>query len=212
MPTSSILWYFADPMCSWCWGFSEVIEKIKTDYDAKLNIALMLGGLRPGTTEAISDTLRAEILHHWREVQKLTGQSFRFDGALPAGFVYDTEPPSRAVITVASLEPDKTFAYFKSIQAGFYLEQQDVTQAKTLAQLATQQGLDAGQFLAQFNSEAAKQKTQQHFQGARQAGVRGFPSLVLQHDSEYDFISRGYRPYAELQPIIDSWLAQYPAA
>ena len=171
----------------------------------------MLGGLRPGTTEAITDDMRAEILHHWHEVQKLTGQSFQFDGALPEGFVYDTEPPSRAVITMAGLSPEKTFPYFKAIQSGFYLEQRDVTNPDTLVELATQQGMSAEQFLAQFNSEAAKVKTQQHFQGARQAGVRGFPSLVLQHDSEYQFISRGYRPFAELQPVIDSWLMQYPA-
>jgi len=210
MPNSSILWYFADPMCSWCWGFSSVIESIKANYDEQLNIALMLGGLRPGTTEAISDEMRAEILHHWHEVQKLTGQNFRFEGALPMGFVYDTEPPSRAVITVADLDPDKTFPYFKAIQSGFYLEQRDVTQASTLAELAVEEGLDSEAFLAQFNSESAKQKTRQHFQGARQAEVRGFPSLVLQCDNEHQFISRGYRPYTELQPVIESWLAQHP--
>ena len=27
-----ILWYFADPMCSWCWGFSPVISEIKKSY------------------------------------------------------------------------------------------------------------------------------------------------------------------------------------
>ena len=108
MPISSILWYFADPMCSWCWGFSSVIEDIKDHYDEHLNIALMLGGLRPGTTEAISDESRAEILHHWHQVHELTGQSFFFDGALPAGFVYDTEPPSRAVISEPLLRAAST--------------------------------------------------------------------------------------------------------
>ncbi|HRK78884.1 MAG TPA: hypothetical protein PLQ95_10130 [Thiobacillus sp.] len=30
------LWYFANPMCSWCRGFSPVIESVRTAIDACL--------------------------------------------------------------------------------------------------------------------------------------------------------------------------------
>ena len=98
---SRILWYFADPMCSWCWGFAPVISAIKEAYADRLKGALVLCGLRPGTTEPMTAALREEILHHWHEVHRRTGQPFIFDDAMPAGFVYDTEPPSRAVVAVA---------------------------------------------------------------------------------------------------------------
>jgi len=210
MSSSSILWYFADPMCSWCWGFSSIIENIKSTYDEKLNIALMLGGLRPGTTEPMSPQIREEILHHWHEVHKLTGQSFSFEGAMPEGFIYDTEPASRAVITVAELNPDKIFSYFKSIQAAFYVDQMDVTRADNLAELASRQGIETDPFLTHFGSEAVKQKTQLQFQGSRKAGVNGFPSLVLQNGSDFQFIARGYCPYDELTSLIDTWLELHP--
>jgi len=42
-----ILWYFADPMCSWCWGFSPVIETLRDEYRERMKTALVLGGLRP---------------------------------------------------------------------------------------------------------------------------------------------------------------------
>lgn len=210
MSPPTILWYFADPMCSWCWGFSSIIENIQSLYDEQLNIALMLGGLRPGTTEPMSANMREEILHHWHEVQKMTGQSFTFEGAMPEGFVYDTEPASRAVITVAELSPDKIFSYFKAIQSAFYVDQTDVTQVENLAQLAIQQGITSGEFLEHFDSEAVKQKTQQHFQGTRQAGVSGFPSLVLQEEAEFQFIAKGFRPFDELKLLIDAWLEQHP--
>ncbi len=136
MTPSRILWYFADPMCSWCWGFSPVIDAIKETYADQVKVALMLGGLRPGTTEPMTTALRDEILHHWHEVQRRTGQAFVFENAMPAGFVYDTEPPSRAVIAVAEINPEATFPYFKSVQAAFYTQSQDVTQAQTLTTLA----------------------------------------------------------------------------
>jgi len=89
---TSILWYFADPMCSWCWGFSPVIETLRDEYRERMKTALVLGGLRPGTPAPMTMTERADILQHWRAVHARTGQPFRFDDALPDGFVYDTEP------------------------------------------------------------------------------------------------------------------------
>ena len=38
--------YFADPMCSWCWGFSPVIEAISEQFGTSLPIRLIMGGLR----------------------------------------------------------------------------------------------------------------------------------------------------------------------
>ena len=108
MAQERILWYFADPMCSWCWGFTPAIGAIKESYSDRLKIALMLGGLRPGTTEPVTPKFREETLHHWQDVHKMTGQPFTFEGAMPEGFVYDTEPASRAVIAAAD-RPEAIF-------------------------------------------------------------------------------------------------------
>ena len=203
-----ILWYFADPMCSWCWGFAPVISAIHDAYSEHVKIALMLGGLRPGTTEPVTAAFREEILHHWHDVHRVSGQPFRFDGAMPDGFVYDTEPPSRAVIVVSELNPREIFPYFKSLQEAFYVHQKDITQAETLAALASEGGIDAGSFLDRFHSEAARKKTQSHFQISRQAGVRGFPTAILQNEKSGKLLTSGYRPFEELRPVMDAWLAE----
>ena len=72
-----VLWYFADPMCSWCWGFSPVIFEVKKKYADQFKIALVMGGLQPGESNVISDSSRKEILHHWRQVEKMSGQEDR---------------------------------------------------------------------------------------------------------------------------------------
>jgi putative protein-disulfide isomerase len=205
---SRILWYVADPMCSWCWGFAPVISAIKEAYADRLKVALLLGGLRPGTTEPMTAALRAEILHHWHEVHRRTGQTFTFEGALPQGFVYDTEPPSRAVVAVAEIKPDETFAYFKSVQAAFYVQRQDVTRTETLAALAAAQHIPALEFLERFHSADVQAKTRMHFQQTQQAGVRGFPTLLRQDASGSTLLSHGYRAFEELQPEIEAWLAR----
>ena len=211
MTQQRVLWYFADPMCSWCWGFAPVMSAIKEKYSDRFRIALVLGGLRPGTNEPVTPQFRDEILHHWRDVQRMTGQTFMFEGAMPDGFVYDTEPPSRAVITVSEFDPETTFPYFKSVQAAFYARRQDITQAHTLAMLAEPYGVKPPQFLERFHSEEARTGTRKHFEITRQSGVRGFPTAVLQNKSGHRLLTNGYQPFEDLRPQIEAWLAQTDA-
>jgi putative protein-disulfide isomerase len=200
------LWYIADPMCSWCWGFSPVIEAILQEYRDRLKIELVLGGLRPGTKAPMAAAQREEILHHWHDVQHMTGQPFQFEGAMPAGFIYDTEPASRSVVSVGALNPQATFPFFKTVQYAFYAGQQNVTQPEVLAQLADSVGVDAQRFLRMFESEEAKKKTLDHFQKARDWGVRGFPSLITQGAAGYNLLASGCRPLEEMRAHIDEWL------
>ena len=201
-----VLWYFADPMCSWCWGFTPVIEDILTSYEGKLNCALVLGGLRTGATNAMTVEQRDEILHHWHEVHKMTGQSFSFDGAMPEGFIYDTEPACRAVAAISGINAGLIFPLFKAIQAAFYKSGLDVTQTTVLADIAHKLGVDQTVFLTEFESELTDKKVKAHFTQTRQFGVRAFPTLVLQGASGYQLLNNGYRKRDELKPEIDGWL------
>lgn len=211
MSEKRILWYFADPMCSWCWGFAPVIGTIVETYEDRLQLALVMGGLRPGTMEPVTQQFREEILLHWHEVQRRTGQTFTFEAAMPDGFVYDTEPASRAVVVVAELKPPARLLFLKSVQAAFYVEQRDVTRAETLAALAHEQNIDKTQFLERFEAEDIKRRTQMHFDQTAQAGIQGFPAAILQNDSGFTLLTYGYAPLDALTPKVDAWLAAPPA-
>lgn len=206
MAVQRTLWYFADPMCSWCWGFAPVISAIEDVYKEWLKIELVLGGLRPGTTEPVTPEFRKQILHHWQEVQKRTGQPFVFDGALPDGFVYDTEPASRAVVAVGEMNPAAALPYFKSVQRAFYAEQKDVTKPEILAGLAGRQNLETAKFLNLFSSELIKNGTRVQFQQSRETGVTGFPTVVLQDDKGAKLLTVGYQPFDAVRRNIDEWI------
>lgn len=202
-----ILWYFADPMCSWCWGFSPVIEALREAYHDRMKIALVLGGLRPGETTPMTTTMREDILHHWHTVHFRTGQPFHFEHALPDGFVYDTEPACRAVIAVGGVDPTHIFPLFKAIQTAFYAEGRDVTRPGILAEVAARLGIDAATFLRAFDSDEARAKTQAHFRQARQAGVSGFPTLILQQGEQLHPISNGCLPLDTVREAIERHLS-----
>ena len=40
-----VLYYVADPMCSWCWGFHPVLEKVKEVLPDGISPVYVMGGL-----------------------------------------------------------------------------------------------------------------------------------------------------------------------
>lgn len=203
------LWYIADPMCSWCWGFQPVIERIRNEYGERLKVELLLGGLRPGTKDPLSSSQREQILHHWHNVRRVTGQTFQFEGAMPEGFIYDTEPASRAVLAVAQIAPDFIFPFLKIVQTAFYVDQQNVTKPEVLAQLVARTGLDGQQFLQVFESGMSKNLTLAHFKKVHEWRVRGFPTLIGQGKKGCSrLLTSGYCSYEELREKIERWLEE----
>src|SRR3546814_9790859 len=111
------LLYVMDPMCSWCWGCAPVAQALGGEGQAAgVELHLVVGGLRTGSGSALEPTTRRYILEHWQAVTQATGQTFKLEGALPDGFVYDTEPACRAVVTARGLAPELAWKLLKLIQ------------------------------------------------------------------------------------------------
>ncbi len=201
--------YIADPMCSWCWGFAPVIDELIEEFAGQLSLRMVAGGLRSYTKEAMDDVMRDEILHHWQSVHEMTGQPFTFDGAFPAGFVYDTEPACRAVVTARELAGDRVaLQLLRSLHEGFYVKRRDVTESDVLREIAASiAGLDADAFAGQLDTDAARDRTLDDFRFSHSLGVRGFPTVVLEHDDRYGLLSSGYQPIEGLKSGIEAWLA-----
>lgn len=202
-----VLWYIADPMCSWCWGFAPVVNAIRLNYSEILKTKLLMGGLRPGTKQAMAVEQREEILNHWKAVKDKTGQPFSFEGAMPQGFTYDTEPSCRGVVSISIINPKLVFSLFEAIQFSFYVEQRDVTKTKILVQLANKIGVNKDIFLQVFESDEARNKVSNHFNKARKLGVNSFPTIVVQNASGYSILNRGYCSLAVLRQKLDTWLS-----
>ncbi|MFQ5636915.1 MAG: hypothetical protein ACE5IR_02840 [bacterium] len=58
--------YVADPMCSWCWGFSPVLAKIRQVAKDKVTVSLLVGGLRAGETNELDDRMNIPLRENGR--------------------------------------------------------------------------------------------------------------------------------------------------
>lgn len=207
------LLYVMDPMCSWCWGFAPVADAlVEQARVAGLPLHLVVGGLRTGSGGALEPATRRYILEHWQAVKDTTGQSFRFDGALPDGFVYDTEPACRAVVAARSLDPDIAWRLVKEIQQAFYLEGRDVTQASVLAELAENAGLPRIEFAEAFDSAEQQAATASDFSWVQDLGLAGFPTLLAERNGQLALLTNGYQPLEQLSPLLSRWLERAASA
>lgn len=200
--------YFADPMCSWCWGFEPVISGLVDHFGERLPVALIIGGLRPGNTEPMSAAMKRDIREHWEHVEKRTGQPFDYSFFDREGFIYDTEPADRAAVVVRLINPRIALAYLASIQRAFYAEGRDVTDKHVLADLAASHGIDRSAFLDIFASREAQRATLTDFDTARDSRVAGFPTLYAGDlVNGYARVTTGYHPLDGLPEALEAWLA-----
>jgi putative protein-disulfide isomerase len=207
-PAQIRLVYFADPMCSWCYGFAPVVAALAEKFEDRLPLDLVMGGLRAGNAEPMHERDKATIREHWTRVGAATGQPFDFAFFGREGFVYDTEPACRAVVTARRLMPRMALPFMARIQQAFYAENRDVTAAEEIAEVAEEAGFDRGAFAAAFAGAEARNETFRDFLTAQSLGIHGFPTLIAGSEEKgYALLTNGYRPYEELADPLERWLA-----
>lgn len=206
--TQPHLVYFADPMCSWCWGFSPVIEAIRAEYGERLPIRLVAGGLRPGNTVSMDETAKAEIRSHWDHVHEASGQPFEYGFFEREGFVYDTAPASCAVVLARHRSMDDALDMLAALHRAFYAGNEDVTDPDVLASVAARLGFDPDMFRQDLANEDISTETWQDFAISQNAGVTGFPTLIAGSgaNGDYAMVTQGFQPGERIVPALGRWL------
>jgi putative protein-disulfide isomerase len=204
--------YFADPMCSWCYGFSPVIGAIAERFEDRMPLDLVMGGLRAGNTSPMRPQDKDYIRNAWTQVNGATGQPFDFGFLDRENFVYDTEPACRAVVTVRRMLPKLALGFMGRVQQAFYAENRDMTSAEEIAGVAEEAGLEREAFADAFLAPDTRNETFRDFLTAQQLGIHGFPTLIAGSEAEgYALVTNGYRPLDDiLEPMERWWVSGAP--
>jgi len=195
------LLYIADPMCSWCWGFAPVIEKIDQSFD--IPVRVVVGGLRPGDRAEPLDRVRAMLEHHWAQVAAASGQPFDLKGLDRTDWMYDTMVPDTAVVTMRSTAPDETLRFLATVQRAFYADAIDVTDPDVYKDLVAGFPVDRDAFVTAVRSPEMHEVAEKDFREAQWIGVTGFPSLLLRDGAKAVPIALGYAPFDQVADRIN---------
>lgn len=203
-----VMIYVNDPLCSWCYGFSPEVEKIKVKYQNVADFKVLEGGLRPYAKDPMSDELRISLKQHWEEIHEETGQAFNYGIINDKTFIYDTEVPCRAVVTMRKIKPSAAFDFLKAIQSAFYVNNRNTNNIETYLELLPQWGIDPKEFSDAFQSEEIKTQTKRDFELTEAAGIFGFPAIIIKRGDKIKVITSGYDKFSRLEKKLDKELLQ----
>lgn len=189
--------YVGDPMCSWCYGMSDIIEDLQSFCDArKIDFEVIMGGLRTGGRDVWTPQFRYFLQVTWNRITEVSGQKFNHILLQQDYFDYDTTPSCEAVVIAKTLligeMQSRVVPFMKALQQKFYLGGEDPKAVQFYQSICELVGIDYQKFRSLFNSDPTKIKTKNEFDWCKNIGVQGFPTFLLVKNGQIQLLASGY--------------------
>ncbi|MCH9757802.1 MAG: DsbA family protein [Proteobacteria bacterium] len=179
MTETTTLYYFHDPMCSWCYGFAPTWQQLGELLPASITVQYVAGGLAADSDAPMSAEMATHLQGIWRQIEQTCDVSFNHQFWQHCQPRRSTYPACRAVIAAGNKQKEMIAA----IQNAYYQQAQNPSDRDTLTACAATIGLAPTTFLTTLQAEATEQELQRQLKFTRQCFVNGFPALRLQHQS-----------------------------
>ncbi|WP_374088202.1 DsbA family protein [Methylomicrobium lacus] len=190
---SLTLFYFHDPMCSWCWAFRPRWQEIVAGLPDLVRSQRVLGGLAPDTDQAMPTDMQDKLRSIWQKIQQtVPGTPFNFEfweRCVPRRSTYTA---CRAVIAARRQNPGCEENMILAIQQAYYLEARNPADRNTLIELANEIGLDRALFSADMESPAVHEELLKEIEFTHRLEVKGFPTLFLEKEGVFTGIQHEY--------------------
>ena len=176
----SILYYIHDPMCSWCWGFSQTLTDLIAELPENIEVIRLLGGLAPDSDEAMSPVMQEQIKTNWLRIEEtIAGVKFNFDFWTKNIPRRSTYPACRAVIAARQQGEEYDVAMTQAIQRAYYQEARNPSDNSTLIEVAGELNLSTSKFENDFFSDDIENEFIHEMVFSRELYAESYPSLVL---------------------------------
>ena len=207
------LLYLHDPLCAWCYGLSPAVQRLQAELAGRLEVSVLCGGMVVGAEAGPLAESWEGLRPALAEVEAVTGELFggSFRALGEAGTCrYDSEPPSRAIVTFRQLtqDPARTVAFAHAVQQALFRDGHDLNQAATYLPLLEPFGVDSAAFLRRWVAPETARAAQQEFAAVARIGVQGFPTLVVRIGEQGYVLARGFQPYEQLRAGLEQLLLQ----
>ena len=187
---NTALYYFHDPMCSWCWGFRPAWQKILDRLPEGIEVKYVLGGLAPDSREPMPEDMRTYLQKTWQTIHQKLGTEFNFDFWTKCKPRRSTYPACRAVIAAENQQTGNKMIL--AIQQAYYLRAMNPSDDETLITLAEELGLDKDKFESELNVPQTQTELERQIAFASQCDVQGLPTLVLELNEQHQIVHHDY--------------------
>lgn len=200
--------YVGDPVCSWCYAFTDSFEKIKQEFKEKVTFSYLMGGLVIDRDIKIDSSMKQLLKKNWREVHTKTGKYIKASeiidsiGEIP----YISDEACKGFVCAKKFGQEKAYSFYKNVHKSFYTNLTDISDIDNLCEIAQSIGIEKDKFLELFNSHQTKEQVYADIKKAKDLGVRAFPALVAIDESGNKVINQGVKSYDLIRLQIESWI------
>ncbi len=203
----AILYYIHDPMCSWCYAFKPVYQKLLNSLPESISTINLLGGLAADTDQPMPVEMQQQLKATWQGIeQKVPGTVFNYDFWDKAEQTHprrSTYPACRAVISARCLQSNSESAMIEGIQQAYYQQALNPSDDQVLVKVAKSIGLHQKAFKTQLNAVQTQQILDHEISHSRQLNVSSYPSLILQTGTSAWPVTIDYNNYQNILNTID---------
>jgi len=187
------IYYVNDPMCSWCWGFSDVYEKFINKLDDSFKVKRLIGGLAPDSDVPMNDETKVMVQNAWHAIEKtILDIKFNFDYWESNTPKRSTYPACRAVIAARAQGELFDLKMTMAIQTAYYHHAKNPSEIDILLELAVDMGLDSDLFKKDIISAKTQEILLDEIKQARMMKANSFPSIILKMNQSFYPISIDY--------------------
>ncbi|MXS83780.1 DsbA family protein [Nitrosomonas oligotropha] len=174
------IFYIHDPMCSWCYAFSQSWAALQQDLPRDMEIVYLVGGLAPDTTEPMPLATQKMVQQAWQRIeQTVPGIYFNWDFWSRNTPIRSTYPACRAVLAAKKQRAEAEPEMIRAIQTAYYQQAKNPSLPETLQACAQKIGLNAETFSDDLKSATIEAELQRQMQRARGMDGYSYPSLRL---------------------------------
>jgi len=188
--------YIYDPLCGWCYGFSQVIQECYEKHKDEFEFEVLSGGMMIGERVGSINTIAPFIKTAYHSVERTTGIKFGepYLRHLEEGtMILDSELPSIALSVFKLYFPDLAIPYVHDLQSALYFDGKNPNEYELYRYLAVNFGIDPDEFEIKMKLDTSKEAAYYDFALARQLRVESYPAVLIQtSDTGFYLIAKGY--------------------
>lgn len=199
--------YVFDALCGWCYGFSPVMERCAREYEGKVEIEVISGGLRYDENVGPLRDIAPFIKSAYKTVEKTTGVKFGdafVKVTLEEGSIrLNSLPPAIALCIVKMRSPEKALAFAARLHRMLYVDGFGPEEISRYAGYVHEAGVDSSGFTAAMQDPHYEQMARGEFKRAAAIGATGFPAVFRFYNGTYTRLTSGYVSWDELKQAVD---------
>ena len=211
----STLIYCYDAYCGWCYGFSEVMKKIFSEYKNRLEFEVLSGGMiLPEEPVSIGATAKY-IESAYPRVEEITGIKFGEDYLWhikhpdASDWFPDSLKPAIALCVFKDYYPDQQILFASDLQYALHFEGRDLTDNEAYRLLLDKYNIPAEEFYEKLDDEEYEDRAKYEFSSCKQLNVTGFPAVFIQlSETKFHQVAQGFIDYDTLNLRIENVLKE----